>query len=273
MCLRRRIPPKGANPPFTVVNRRANAKKNGEFTSIAEVSLDRGLLSSGLLARLSGTDAKTLLAILSTVTANGRICAPPILVARALGVPVFVAQARLIALSMRTWRGRRIAFKIGDGANSGYTLSPEIIGQRLGPMETASDSGQVIAVAGREAVIAHVRETYSRQRVQVEAELASLNGWVLPEEIEAASAASREREPALTQDERHAKERLIRHGVELRVADDLIRRYGRDRVARQIAYLPYRKAKTPAKVLVSAIVGDWQPPQGCPVEFANGEEG
>ena len=273
MWFRRKAFPKpGANPPFTAVTRRTKAKSNGSHLPLAEVSFDRGLLSSGLLARLSGTDAKTLLAILSTVTANGRVCAPTVLVARALGVPAFVAKARLVALSLRTWRGRPVVYRVGDGASTGYSLSPEIVGQRLGPLEREDDPERVIVAAGRHAVVEHARQRYSKPKDEVEAELAAAYGWVLPEEIEAARATVKEPEPTLERDERHAKERLIKHGVEPLVADDLVRRYGRDRVARQIAYLSFRKAKTPAKVLVSAIAGDWEPPPGCPVDFRAGGE-
>lgn len=261
------MPPTGANPPFTVVNRRADAKANGEFTSIAEASFDVGLLSSGLLAALSGTNAKTLIAVLSTVTANGRVCAPPHLVARTLGVPVVVARARLLALSMRSWRGRRIVFGIGDGANAGYSVSPEIVGQRLGPLEYVDTEPRTIAVAGRD-VFQHAREKYSRPRAEVERELASVHGWVLPEEYAVAAGMAREPEPALGTDGRHVRERLMRHGVDRHATDDLVRRCGRDRVARQIAYLPYRRAKAPTRALVSAIAADWEPPQGCPADLS-----
>jgi hypothetical protein len=102
----------------------------------------------------------------------------------------------------------------------------------------------------------------------VESEIDRENGGMLPEERDAAHRTSREIASALEAGGRHVRERLVKHGVDYRVADSLVRKHGRDKVARQIAYLPYRKAKNPAKILVSSIEDDYERPSSFPQSAA-----
>ena len=262
---RRGIPRPGSNPPFTVVSRRADATPAGYFTPMAEIAFSRCLAASGLLSRLSATEAKTLLAVLSIVTPNGRISATARQVADAIGVPVPVAVVRLLALSRRRWRGRHVIFSVdGGGGLSAYVPSPEIVGQRLGPLETETRVDRAAPGAGSEAVVQASRQRYARPRSVVEAEIERENGGMLPEERDAARMASQEIASTLEDADRHVRERLVKHGVDYRVANDLVRKHGRDRVATQIAYLPYRKAKNAAKMLVSSIEDDYDTPASFP---------
>jgi hypothetical protein len=84
---------------------------------------------------------------------------------------------------------------------------------------------------------------------------------MLAEEIAMAEQVRKDMQSSLTGDDLHVRERLIKHGVHHKMAELLVKRHGRDAVARQIAYLPHRKnVKSPAKILVSSIEGDWDAP-------------
>jgi hypothetical protein len=60
-------------PPFVVQHARQDALPDGHFTPSARIAITPGLRASGLLAALPGEEVKTLLAVLSCVTPNGRI--------------------------------------------------------------------------------------------------------------------------------------------------------------------------------------------------------
>jgi hypothetical protein len=153
------------------------------------------------------------------------------------------------------------------GGLLGFVPSPEIAGQRLGPLELPASGDWSSPTAGRDAIILASRQKYARPRDDVEADIESENGWMMREEKDAAARLFAEMSKPLTPGERQARERLTKHGVDYRVADALVRKHGRDKVARQLAHLPFRKGvKSAAKVLVSSIEGDWDAPAGFPRE-------
>ena len=251
-----------ADPPFTIVHRRTLALPGGHFTPAAEVSIGPGSAASGLFAALGPHDLQTLLAVVSLVTTNGWVRPTCHQVAAALGVTRVHAFVRLMRLTKRTWRGKPVIVRVGPwGGMVVYIPSSEIVAQRLGPLEPLTpEPDRTVRAAGREAVIEASRKSYARPRADVERELAEAHGWPFSEEAEVYAEFMREGEPALAGEDRQARQRLARLGVDQRTAERLVREYGRDRVVRQIAYLPHRKAKDKAKLLVSSIESDYAPP-------------
>jgi len=251
-----------SDPPFTVVSRRLKALPNGDFTPAAEISFGPGAAASGLFTALKSSDLQTLIAVLSLVNANGRVRPTCHLVAAALKISAPHAFIRLLRLTAIKWRGQPLLVRVGSfGDMVVYVPSAQIIAQRLAPKEPlVPEDDNIIVGAGRDRVYAESRARYARKREDVERELVETHGWPFSEESEVYADYMREPEPNLIGDDRHARQRLMRLGVDHKTADDLVRRFGRDRVARQVAYLPFRKAKDKVKLLVSSVEGDYEPP-------------
>lgn len=53
---------------------------------------------------------------------------------------------------------------------------------------------------------------------------------------------------------------LVRIGIGLRKAQNLVERYPHDRIAKQLAWLSLRAARRPASLLIAAIENNYDPP-------------
>lgn len=53
---------------------------------------------------------------------------------------------------------------------------------------------------------------------------------------------------------------LVRIGIGLRKAQNLVERYPHDRIAQQLEWLPLRAARRPASLLIAAIENNYDPP-------------
>lgn len=53
---------------------------------------------------------------------------------------------------------------------------------------------------------------------------------------------------------------LVRIGIGLRKAQNLVERYPHDRIAQQLEWLPLRAARRPASLLIAAIEHNYDPP-------------
>ena len=135
-------------------------------------------------------------------------------------------------------------------------------------------TGTVPAPGGiRSIIIARSRDRYARPREDVERQLAAEMGWSYPfrsrqEEMEEAGIGTPVPDPEsvtapLPENRTAALERrgrLMAVGVTGRQADDILARYGADRIDRQLDWLSMRKAKSPARFIVAAIEKDYEPP-------------
>lgn len=54
--------------------------------------------------------------------------------------------------------------------------------------------------------------------------------------------------------------KLVEAGLSSRKALEIVNRFDQDRILRQVHWLPYRNARVPASLLVSAIEQDYEPP-------------
>jgi hypothetical protein len=121
---------------------------------------------------------------------------------------------------------------------------------------------EVAPLAEREAVIAHSRAKYARPRLEVEREIAELNGWEMPEEL----MTPAEREVA------QVRSRLRIVGLSADQASALIEQFELDQITRQLDWLPYRNARNPSGFLVAAVTDDYDPPAGLVVGHADSDE-
>lgn len=65
---------------------------------------------------------------------------------------------------------------------------------------------------------------------------------------------------------------LVEAGLSHRKALEIVNRFDHDRILRQIHWLPYRNAKVPASLLVSAIEQDYEPPSLLAAELEGVEK-
>ena len=131
-----------------------------------------------------------------------------------------------------------------DSGAIGYALSRTIVGIEQAPSEQLQPTPAPSPTAGREAVIAHSRARYAHTRADVERQIAEMMGW--KEEGDGPEAKLRRR---------FLGTGLLREQIDL-----LIERYPRERIERQIDWLPYRNAKSPARYLLAAIENDYEAP-------------
>jgi len=230
---------------FAVEHLQADRKPNGTFTPDAQVVVLRALRTSGLLAHLPDSETKTLFAVLTQLTANGRLDATAGQVAAALGVPEAKARSRLDRLCRTYWRGRPVACEhVAESGLRSFSLSSHIVTTRDRPATRApADEPEPLPpAAGRDAVIAHSRSAYGRPRAEVEREIAELYGRGA--DIDRKSPAGR----------------LVALGVPPEDARVLEAAHPPGEIADQIDWLPYRGAKNPARFVVAAIEGRYEPP-------------
>jgi hypothetical protein len=101
-------------------------------------------------------------------------------------------------------------------------------------------------------VIAHSRARYAKTRQEVETQIGRMMGWSPP--------AFDGDDPAVADGKRKAFKAMTDLGVPKDQALDLLARFDLGAVERQIAWLPQRNAKNPARFLVAAIEGRYDVP-------------
>jgi hypothetical protein len=279
-----------AAPPF-VLELRAEEFTRGGFTPSAALLLTPALRRSGLLADLPADELATLLAALCCLTPNGSFVATPELVGQALGLPSHQARERLRRLARRRWHeapllneqatpsGLRLflpssalfalrhsavlpyeAYEAGKGLPPAY------------PPGTLGDSG-TLRGGFREQIIAHSRAAYARPRAEVEAEINRFLGYRSKEEElqEARGALEKAWQDApatpAEAERRALLLRLLEVGLALEQAEALVQAYPPELVGKQLAWLPYRRPRNPAGLLLAAIERDYEPPLGLPPEL------
>src|SRR5579871_3810880 len=236
--------PDVSSPPFQVVLRRLDTKPDGSFRPGARIELTPALRTSGLLTTLPGEDLKNLLLMLTFVHPNGHVVPSLMELSQALRQPMGRTAAQLHRLERFLWQGGPAVYELRRGSGlHAYAPSPRILGTWIEPEGSRASLAPPLRAAGRETVIALSRNSYARPRREVEAEIAHLNGWERREADEAPEAKAL---------------RLL--GVSVWQAQDLLERCGPERIRRQLAWLPYRHARDPARYAVAAILNDYGPP-------------
>lgn len=255
--------PKAPSPeqprPFVVEHVREGLTRSGSFAPAARLVLTPALRLSGLLAALPDAEAKSLLLLLTFLTPNGDVRASLPELAEGLRVSEDKARRRMGRLADLRWRGRPLALsRATDTGLELFTLSPALVEERQAPEAAPLPPAAPYRAAGREAVISYTRETYARPRAEVEAGIARRMGWGSPdgEDLPPLEGEGAER----TRARREAYRSLLKLGVPPEQATHLATAYPPDEVTDQINWLPWRGAKSPARFVVAAIAGRYEPP-------------
>ena len=259
--------PESREHPFIVRHEHIDTELSGGFRPNAFVTITPALRTSGLLAALHQEDLKSLLFVLTFVTANGWIRPSVEQLAEAMRVSRAKASHRMARLSAFSWRGEPVVQAVThESGMQIFSPGRTIIGSEDAPTPPSVTLEPPIPVASRDEVIAYSRARYARPRADVEREIALQNGWPMPEEMEALADAARQavmsqRAADLADPELAAVRRRLMHtGVSEDQTDRLLMAYGVERAKQQLDWLPYRNAKSPARFLVAAIENGYAEP-------------
>ena len=264
--------------------------QNGYFRPSAFVSFGATLRASGLLAALPPEAVKDLLLLLTFVTSNGH-CAPTVhQIAQAMRVSQGKARSRLERLEAARWQARPLLWhgKTESGLEFFSPLSSLAPVHEDAQAPSAYVPPPPIRAASREAVVAHSRAAYARSRAEVEAQIEEMMNYrkaqpparhqpakqhqaptsVSPQRVEAtapvpvqALVLSPEEQAALREHE-EVSDLLQQVGLEAEQAEGLLEHYDTVRIRRQLMWLPYRRAKNPAGMLLAAVKDDYEAPPG-----------
>jgi hypothetical protein len=273
-------PPPGAEPtgaagspapPFLIEHLRLSAAPQGHGPAAAEGRFVPGarlivaapaLRDSGLLSALADEGARCLIAMFSCLTPNGRLRPTVAELSKVTGLPETTVRRRMRRLAGTLWRGEPLVQEVAcadsgdttDGSAWGrpgldyYVPSSRLVCESEAPREHAPESGGTLPprFAGRAAVLAHSRHHYARPRAEVERDILRQLGHT-PEVWEQTPDGD-------------ARRRLGALGVPRDDADRLVREHPLEDVVAQLDWLPYRRAKNPARLIVAAIENGYEPP-------------
>jgi len=238
------------------------------------------LKDCGLLVTLTDREARTLLAVLSLLTADGRFEAPAPAVARVLGTTDRNAGERLRDLSRVRWRAESVVIEVPrEQALPVWVPAPTVVSRVLPPEpfeekplelnpgaearspEESPAQESPAAPSRREQIYRHSRARYARTREEVEAQVLKLMGKDPQTRAEQDQDTARD-DPAEGTAEAQAFQALLAFGVPRPTARLLLERFGAERCQRQAGWMGRRAARDPSRFLVAAIENDYDPPKG-----------
>ena len=240
--------------PF-VIEHRQEDQAGAAFRPSARLILSERVRTSGLWRALTPEDFKTLVLILTFITPNGW-CRPTLQeLADTMGVSHGKAKARLDRLSRLQWQGQPLVEPLErpDGLDA-YLPGRCLVAHEDAPNSGPAQQAPPLRTPGREAVTAYSRARYARTREEVERQIGEMMGWGPP--------AFEGDDPAVAEGKRRAFGAMTGFGMPKEQALDLLARFDLGDVERQIAWLPSRNAKNPARFLAAAIEGSYEPPLG-----------
>ena len=238
--------------PFIIEHHQQDRALSGTFRPSARLILTPQVRTSGLWRALSPEDFKTLILLLTFVTPNGW-CRPTLPeLAGAMEVSHAKAKARLERLMSLQWQGQPLAQLLArpDGLDAYLPGRPLVAHEEVSPPEPPQ--ARPVPTPGRDAVIAYSRERYAKTRAEVEQQIGEMMGWMPPD-----FAGD---DPAVAEGKRKAFAAMTNVGMPKEQALDLLSRFDLGAVERQIAWLPQRGAKNPARFLAAAIEGGYDRP-------------
>jgi len=249
---RERNPESPQDAPFIIEHRQEDRALSGTFRPSARLIVTERVRTSGLWRALTPEDFKTLLLLLTFITPNGW-CRPTLPeLAEAMQVSQAKVKARMERLLQIQWQGQPLAQRLErpDGLDA-YLPGRRLLIHEDAP-EIAPPQAAPIRVAGREAVVAYSRARYAKTREEVEKQIGDMMGWTPPDFTGD--------DPAVAEGKRKAFQAMTNVGMPKEQALDLLSRFDLGAVERQIAWLPQRHAKNPARFLAAAIEGGYDRP-------------
>ena len=138
------------------------------FSPTAHLIVTPYLRTRGLLAVLPDESARTLLALLTFLTPDGRLQATATQLAVALGISDKKAEERMERLSALTWEGNPVACLLPrETGMDAIGLSPHLVSYREEIAQSASVPASA-PLAGRAAIVNRSRALHARPRAEVE---------------------------------------------------------------------------------------------------------
>jgi hypothetical protein len=250
--------------PFPIAHLRLQETIEGHFRPAAHIVLSPSLIASNLIAQLSADDTQSLLVLLAHISPNGRISATAAQVASSLGIHDGQAERRLQKLTKLAWQGEPMARAINH--ESGYTTyvpSDRLVSGAedfvfVPHADALARRPQIIQALSGAKVIAHTREQYTSPRDRVEEQLAEQNDWPLPSNPN--HTVKMTRLAPSEGNKRLAWDLLVRLGVKKERASELVEQYPTERIVQQVAWLPQRRPRSPARLIIAAIAQDFEEP-------------
>ena len=238
--------------PFVIEHRQEDRGRGNTFRPSARLVLTDRVRTSGLWRALTPEDFKTLVLLLTFVTPNGW-CRPTLPeLAEAMEVSHGKAKGRLERLLQAAWQGQPLATLLPrpDGLDA-YLPSRPLVAHEDAPVPEPPEAAP-LRTRGREAVAAYSRARYAKTREEVERQIGERMGWGPP-----AFAGD---DPAVAEGKRTAYKAMTDVGMPKDQALDLLSRFDLGDIERQIAWMPSRGAKNPARFLAAAIEGGYDMP-------------
>ena len=253
--------------PFIVEHRQEDRTLDGSFRPSARLILTPALRTSGLWAMLPPEDLHTLILTLTFVAPNGW-CRPTLLeLAEAMRVSQAKAHARMERLAGREWEGQPLLTRLPrpDGLDA-YAPGRQVVGREEASLPPVhAHTAPPPPVAGKEAVIAQSRARYAKTREEVEAQIGAMMGWTPP--------PFAGEDPAIAEGKKRAFKAMTDFAMPREQALDLLARFDLGDVEKQLAWLPSRNAKNPARFLAAAIEGSYDAPLALRRQSGHGEAG
>lgn len=246
------------------------------FTQDVSVRIDRGIRTSGLLARLSPQDLQTLICLLTYADRSGRCVLSGRDIARALDLSDKQGTERLRRVLQLRLHGKPPVVtegsrRTGSGrfAKSRFRILP-LPGLEIGAWKRTSgrwDGGPFSEEArfplspGKAVKFSLSPRKPASRNPAAMARGISDNCVVDNNYNKTTQQTGEEGTGGYREDEgRKILELLRSHGVSELTARDMARNYPAERIRRQVEMLPYRDARDPAAMLVKAIREDWDAP-------------
>lgn len=250
----------GEDKPFVVMLHQTEKQKNGNFIPAATIHIRPSLRTTGFLQSLAGEEVKNLMLLFTYLSPNGDITPSIYELGDALGVSPERVKDKMKKLLQARWNAHPIVSSmLRENGLDAYTPTHYVLSYVLVTSDTSSNTNPVRA-AGRDQVIAHSRARYGRPRAEVERDMAIQHGWPLPEEINPSSLESHSSPLTNEQSTEHLRQRLFRVGLMKDEVDFLLSSFPQDMIEDQLEWLPYRRAKSPARYLMAAIEGNYDEP-------------
>ena len=251
----------GDDFPFVVEHLQEGQNTGGTFRPAARLLLTPALRTSGLWAALPPEEMRDLLLLLTFLTPNGRVHPTLPELAQAMQVSYAKARARMLRLTRRPWQDQPLVRELTRPSGlDAYLPARSLLQARQGPQEATSMQEAALAPlqslpeprAGREAVIARSRAHYATPRAEVEADIARRMGWGPP--------AFDDDPPEVAGEKQALFALLSQQGMTKAQALDVLGRFDLGVVRRQLAWMPHRGAKSPARYLLAAIENNYEAP-------------
>jgi len=245
----------GQEAPFAIYIAHED-KARGSWRPSALLGVTPALRTSGFLAAIGLDEFKSLLLLLTFLSADGRCAASMPQLAQSLRLSHGKTRARFDRLAAVRWQGQAIVLHAQWGGGlDGFSPAPGFIPTIEEPKDGVNSPP--LTVLPRQVVIEHSRRTYARTREEVEREIEEMMNWRKKTEAQPAQLS-------LSPDEQKLKNELIEVGLLPEQAQELMKSFDAVRIRRQLAWLPLRAAKNPAGYLLAAVKDDYAAPRSAP---------